>query len=728
MASLVSISGEKSSNNNNNNTTNEDDTSLTSKKENFRMWSEVDQYDESHVINQSIVMRSLDMVTGRSRRRRRHSTVITEFENDLFPTDMNLTNQHVEKLVEEIVNGKKIDIVHVQNLMKSLTALLRTKPNVTEITVPKDGRITVVGDTHGQLSDLVYILTRQGMPNENNMYLFNGDFVDRGLFGTEVFVILSALKIANPKFVFLNRGNHESEKYNVIYGFEKEVVEKYDKKTFHHIETCFNVLPLCAVLNKEVFVVHGGLPRNRKITLRHINHIHRNIEIPSKPDTTEEQIMQDLLWSDPMDEYGVEPNSRGAGCLFGPNITKKFLKLNNFKTIIRSHELVDDGYDIKHDDQCYTLFSASNYCGDAGNEGAIMIFKGGLHWNHHPNEIHPYMAPRLAIEKGKTMAEIEEAERQQLEKEKNKRREARIYKLTDKLADYILRFHEDLEFHFVKANEKSNDLITMENWADIMSDILKVKLPWLKLRPYLAPDVEILDGMEHVNFRKFLARYVIDFDYDHSFFDSILDRINEEIHRVGDDLKIAFKRFDLDGDGNISCQELGLVLTDICPDVHLASEQIEQLLRAIDADGDGAIDFEEFMKKFGNNNSNAALTNATSTTMTTKKDNDDDVKSSEADHLDWKKRLKQHLIRTFYENRATLNHAFQCYDTDGSGFVSQDEFQNAIKALLSVETSIKVPDIEIQYLAKTLIEESKDERGINYNSFIERFSKQQITS
>ena len=88
MASLVSISGEKSSNNNNNNTTNEDDTSLTSKKENFRMWSEVDQYDESHVINQSIVMRSLDMVTGRSRRRRRHSTVITEFENDLFPTDM----------------------------------------------------------------------------------------------------------------------------------------------------------------------------------------------------------------------------------------------------------------------------------------------------------------------------------------------------------------------------------------------------------------------------------------------------------------------------------------------------------------------------------------------------------------------------------------------------------------------------------------------------------------
>jgi diadenosine tetraphosphatase ApaH/serine/threonine PP2A family protein phosphatase/Ca2+-binding EF-hand superfamily protein len=702
-----------------------DDGNLTSKKENFRMWSEVDQYDESHVINQSIVMRSLDMVTGRSRRRRRQSTIIREYENDLFPADMKITNKHVENLVENIVSGNKIDITNVQNLMKTFTNILRTKPNVTQITVPKEGRITVVGDTHGQLSDLVYILKRQGMPNKDNMYLFNGDFVDRGLFGTEVFTILAALKIANPEFVFLNRGNHESEKYNVIYGFEKEVVDKYDKRTFHFIETCFNVLPLCAVLNKEVFIVHGGLSRNRKITLRHINHIHRNIEIPSKPRSTEEQIMQDLLWSDPMDEFGVQPNSRGAGCLFGPNITANFLKLNKFKTIIRSHELVDDGYDIKHDDQCYTLFSASNYCGDAGNEGAIMIFKGGIHWNHHPSEIHPYMAPRLDVEKGKTMAEIEEAERQQLEVERNKRREARIYKLTDKLAEYILRFHEDLEFHFGKATENNNDLVSFENWADIMSDILKVKLPWVKLRPYLAPDVEVFHGIEHVNFRKFLARYVIDFDYDHGFFDNILNRINLEIHKVGADLTEAFKRFDVDGDGKISCQELGLALTDICPDIHLASEQIDQLLRAIDSDGDGSIDLKEFIDKFGDDDQTSSLTLTDNAATTI---DDADSNNNEHEHLDWKKRLKQHLMRTFYENRATLNHAFQCYDTDCSGYLSKDNFENAIKALLSVETSIKVPDAEIEKLAKSLFDESNDERGINYNSFINRFSKQQINA
>ena len=198
--------------------------------------------------------------------------------------------------------------------------------------------------------------------------------------------------------------------------------------------------------------------------------------------------------------------------------------------------------------------------------------------------------------------------------------EKRIYKLVDKLADYILRYHEDLEFHFEKAHEESNELISFENWADIMSDILKVKLPWFKLAPYLAPDTEMVDGKQYLNFRKFLARYVIDFNYDHSFFDSILDRINEEIHRVGDDLGEAFKRFDLDGDGQISCQELGLALTDICPDIHLASEQIEQLLRAIDSDGDGSIDFTEFMEKFGSNKAQYLLIPMTWTILIGKND------------------------------------------------------------------------------------------------------------
>jgi hypothetical protein len=34
-------------------------------------------------------------------------------------------------------------------------------PSCTEVEVPADGRVTVVGDTHGQLPDLLHILAHQ---------------------------------------------------------------------------------------------------------------------------------------------------------------------------------------------------------------------------------------------------------------------------------------------------------------------------------------------------------------------------------------------------------------------------------------------------------------------------------------------------------------------------------------------------------------------------------------
>jgi Calcineurin-like phosphoesterase len=56
--------------------------------------------------------------------------------------------------------------------------------------------MTVVGDIHGQLQDLYSIFTINGLPSPTNMYLFNGDFVDRGHNGAEVFFSLCAFKVS----------------------------------------------------------------------------------------------------------------------------------------------------------------------------------------------------------------------------------------------------------------------------------------------------------------------------------------------------------------------------------------------------------------------------------------------------------------------------------------------------------------------------------------------------
>ncbi len=49
-----------------------------------------------------------------------------------------------------------------------------------------------------------------GWPSEDQLFVWNGDFVDRGAWGVELLAVLAAWKLALPASVFLLRGNHES--------------------------------------------------------------------------------------------------------------------------------------------------------------------------------------------------------------------------------------------------------------------------------------------------------------------------------------------------------------------------------------------------------------------------------------------------------------------------------------------------------------------------------------
>jgi hypothetical protein len=59
---------------------------------------------------------------------------------------------------------------------------------------------------------------------------------------------------------------------------------------------------------------------------------------------------------------------------FGSDATAAFLELNGLSLLIRSHECVPEGYKVLHNEQCVTVFSASNYCGRARNKGAVVRF------------------------------------------------------------------------------------------------------------------------------------------------------------------------------------------------------------------------------------------------------------------------------------------------------------------------------------------------------------------
>ena len=63
-----------------------------------------------------------------------------------------------------------------------------------------------------------------------------------------------------------------------MYGFEGEVLHKYDKTVMNLFSEVFDWLPLAAVIQNEIFVVHGGLSteNNGVVDLAAIERINRN--------------------------------------------------------------------------------------------------------------------------------------------------------------------------------------------------------------------------------------------------------------------------------------------------------------------------------------------------------------------------------------------------------------------------------------------------------------------
>lgn len=196
-------------------------------------------------------------------------------DDDFLHLPEEINQSYINKLVFMFIAHKTLSSVHVHEILTRSRLQFESLPNLIEIQVPKDKQVTVVGDTHGQFWDLLEIFEKQQRPSNDNIYVFNGDFVDRGSFGCEVFLTLVCMKLAYPNTIHILRGNHECRQISSQYGFRRECEAKYDLDVYYHFLYVFNALPLCALINKEIFVVHGGIPSAGNILLRDISDLNR---------------------------------------------------------------------------------------------------------------------------------------------------------------------------------------------------------------------------------------------------------------------------------------------------------------------------------------------------------------------------------------------------------------------------------------------------------------------
>lgn len=219
------------------------------------------------------------------------------------------------------------------------------------------GTVWVAGDIHGDLD--AFFRLREIFEKERGSFLvFLGDYADRGESGLEVIKGVRELLKTHPHRVVALKGNHEDYVggrplfFPWTLGLEVEEKLKMEWREFYpEFERKFlSKLFLAFLIPRVALLVHGGV----------CSHLTKT-ELETPPREIEEKI----LWSDPGSLPGENPNPRGAGILFGPDISAEVVRSLGVRAIVRGHEprKAWDGPFAEHDGRVITLSCTGVYGG-----------------------------------------------------------------------------------------------------------------------------------------------------------------------------------------------------------------------------------------------------------------------------------------------------------------------------------------------------------------------------
>jgi protein phosphatase len=157
-----------------------------------------------------------------------------------------------------------------------------------------------------------------------------------------------------PEQVILMRGNHEGPPDLLAYPHDLPIqmrnrFREKGSEAYLKVQDLYDHLYTGVIIKERIVLLHGGAP-SQATTLNDIAYAHET--------HPRERHLEEILWNDPWEGIkGTIASPRGAGRLFGEDVTSKLLKMLNVKALIRGHQSCPNGYKSMHSGRVVTLFS-----------------------------------------------------------------------------------------------------------------------------------------------------------------------------------------------------------------------------------------------------------------------------------------------------------------------------------------------------------------------------------
>ncbi|XP_062273978.1 serine/threonine-protein phosphatase with EF-hands 2 [Scomber scombrus] len=583
-----------------------------------------------------------------------------------------LTVEQAVGLVEAFRNKKQLHSRYVLQLLLETWKLLRMLPNISRVSTCQSKEITVCGDLHGQLEDLLLIFYKNGMPSLEKPYVFNGDFVDRGRDSIEILLILFSFLLVYPTQVHLNRGNHEDHIINLRYGFTKEVLSKYrmhGKRILKLLQKIFSWLPLGTVIDQKVLVVHGGISDTTDLSI--LARVDRHKYVSAlRPPKKRHPISTGMSTDSELDEdWSNKVLQRRASFTcpkpLGTRSSFQNRSLQDFSDRIKVN--VDDELDARQ--RKLSVFSigidtSENEATQALPIESVVIESAEDEWKQILDLLWSDPMPQVGCLP-------------------NELRGGGCYWGPDVTEDFlnrhnlqlIIRSHECKQdgYEFCH-NRKVLTLFSASNYYDVGSN----RGAYVKLGPDLVP--YMVQYLASSMTRELTVRQSVGRTER-----SALKVLREQLFSHKSDLIGAFKKLDSQNTGLVSLSDWASAVESV---MHLSLpwRMIRSQLVTCKT-SDGMIDYYEWF-------------------------NDLAIKGPNTDHIN------QGLIETLYRHRSTLETIFRIVDTDNSGFITMEDFRQTWQ-LLSVYLKMEITEEAISDLAVTI--DTNRDGSIDIEEFMEAF-------